>query len=219
MSEAQEFGEDWFTYRLSFWRTMVESFKPLRILEVGSYEGRSACFMIDNCSEFGVVEICCIDTWRGGAEHATHDFKLVESKFDQNVSISIAKAKNTVHLYKRKGLSSVELSRLIADQVKKFDFIYIDGSHIASDVFFDAAAAFQLLKVGGVLVFDDYRANHTPELAHEFPKLAIDAFIIVHENKMSPISFTCPEANENTDENGIVKPGAMYQLYLEKIGD
>ena len=37
-----------------------------------------------------------------------------------------------------------------------FDFIYIDGSHTAYDVLQDAVLTHPLLKVGGVLIFDDF---------------------------------------------------------------
>lgn len=40
-----------------------------------------------------------------------------------------------------------------------FDLIYIDGSHMRLDVLTDAVMAWQLLRVHGILVFDDYEWN------------------------------------------------------------
>jgi len=37
-----------------------------------------------------------------------------------------------------------------------FDFIYVDGSHVAKDVLTDACMAWPMLTVGGVMCFDDY---------------------------------------------------------------
>ena len=41
----------------------------------------------------------------------------------------------------------------------QFNFIYIDGSHKCMDVYFDAMMAYELLKTGGIIAFDDYRFN------------------------------------------------------------
>jgi predicted O-methyltransferase YrrM len=40
-----------------------------------------------------------------------------------------------------------------------FNFIYIDGSHKCLDVYFDAMIAWKLLKIGGIMAFDDYLFN------------------------------------------------------------
>lgn len=39
---------------------------------------------------------------------------------------------------------------------EKFDVIYIDGSHIARDALLDMVTAWELLRVGGILICDDY---------------------------------------------------------------
>ncbi len=44
-------------------------------------------------------------------------------------------------------------------------FVHIDASHLYEHVVEDIAAARTLLKPGGVVVFDDYRAPHTPGVA------------------------------------------------------
>ena len=41
-----------------------------------------------------------------------------------------------------------------------YDLVFIDGSHLFSDTFIDAYYAYQLVPVGGLIVFDDkYLAN------------------------------------------------------------
>jgi len=37
-----------------------------------------------------------------------------------------------------------------------YDIVYIDGSHVANDVLQDAVLVWQLVKVGGFMIFDDY---------------------------------------------------------------
>lgn len=43
-----------------------------------------------------------------------------------------------------------------------FDLIYVDGGHSAADVLADAILSFSLLRVGGILVFDDYAVGTSP---------------------------------------------------------
>jgi predicted O-methyltransferase YrrM len=44
-------------------------------------------------------------------------------------------------------------------------FVHVDASHLYEHVVEDIAAARTLLKPGGVVVFDDFRAQHTPGVA------------------------------------------------------
>ena len=54
-----------------------------------------------------------------------------------------------------------------------FDFIYIDASHNAEDVIFDAVNSFRYLKTGGMIIFDDYNYGKC--------KVGIDCFIETHK--------------------------------------
>ena len=65
---------------------------------------------------------------------------------------------------------------------ESFDFIYVDGSHLAMDVLIDGVLAWPLLKPGGVMVFDDYRWKHTRE-EQDWPGRAVDAFLQVFGHK------------------------------------
>jgi predicted O-methyltransferase YrrM len=76
------------------------------------------------------------------------------------------------------------LGRLASDS---FDIIYIDGSHVASDVFEDAVRSWPLLKNDGLLIFDDYLWKK--ELPVESrPQVAIDAFIAAYRDYMEVVN-------------------------------
>ncbi|MEW5320248.1 MAG: hypothetical protein WDW38_011333 [Sanguina aurantia] len=60
-----------------------------------------------------------------------------------------------------------------------FDLIYVDGSHMRLDVLTDAVMAWQLLRVGGLLVFDDYEWNQYEDNLVCHPRQAVDAFLLV----------------------------------------
>ena len=70
------------------------------------------------------------------------------------------------------------------------DFVYIDGSHKAADVLADLVISFELTKVGGVVICDDYvwRGESIEEVdILNNPKLAIDSFTNIYRNKLALI--------------------------------
>jgi predicted O-methyltransferase YrrM len=78
------------------------------------------------------------------------------------------------------------LSSLIGQgKAQYFDMVYIDGSHETPDVLADAVLAYQLLRIGGLMIFDDYvwgaGASTEPLLT---PKLAIDSFLNCYQRKV-----------------------------------
>ena len=99
--------------------------------------------------------------------------------------------------WKYKGTSTEQLG-VLARQGAQYDFIYIDGSHVAKDVMTDACMAWPLLKKGGIMVFDDYLWGNPRDSLHR-PKPAIDAF-----------------TNLFAEELDIVHMG--YQLIIQKKG-
>ncbi|HEX3365752.1 class I SAM-dependent methyltransferase [Phenylobacterium sp.] len=200
---AYEFTEDWFSRHAGVWRQILERFAPRRLLEIGSYEGCSACFLIDECGKAGPVDLHCIDTWQGGIEHDPATMAEVEARFDRNLDLAVQAAPNPVTVTKHKAASTVALAHLMtAEPAAGFDLIYIDGSHQAPVVLADAVMAFQLLRVGGIMIFDDYlwsRQEAGQQDFYDLPKPAIDAFVNIYQRKLGLIG------------------APLYQLYAQKI--
>lgn len=208
-----KFTKDWFTKNLPIWNPLMDRIKPTRILEIGAFEGLSTIFFIDKCSGYGDSTIYSIDSWQGGVEHSGMDFNAIEDAFDHNVQLAGKTfAKSAVEVNKCKGTSLVELAKMVAVDLPKFDLIYIDGSHLATDVLTDAVLSFNLLKVGGILIFDDY--NSPNPITPEFPRLGIDSFLTTYTNKVKKILFT-DSKGDNIESEKV----ALYQLYLSKVAD
>jgi hypothetical protein len=162
-STTFSYTSDWLSKHLGSWQRAL---KPLinqpniRALEIGSFEGRSAVWLLEHVLTHPSSSLVCIDPFFGGAR---------EARFDHNIALT----KQAIQLEKRKGFSEDVLPELVRDT---FDLIYIDGSHTASNVLLDAFLSWRLLKVGGVVIFDDYLWIKAPR-ASERPKLAIDLFL------------------------------------------
>jgi predicted O-methyltransferase YrrM len=186
LTEAFEFTEDWFSNHMPAWNKIVKDLRPRRILEIGSYEGRATTYLIRACTGFGPLHITCVDTWDGSVDLPSTRMAGVERRFDRNVSQALILAAAPVDFRKRKQYSTQALSGFVAEGRELFDLIYVDGSHTAPDVLTDAVLAFQLLRVGGVMIFDDYLWSMEAPLYVDplnMPKPAIDAFAMIFMRK------------------------------------
>jgi predicted O-methyltransferase YrrM len=153
--------------------------KTLRVLEIGSWEGISARFILDTIQE---AQITCVDTWQGADEHkdgSAADLTLlqnIEKRFDEN----LRPYSNRVRKFR--GMSSRFFQDSIEGDDGGYDLIYVDGSHYVDDVYLDAISSFKLLKSGGVMVFDDYYFVYYPKRI-ENPAFAINNFLRVYDGR------------------------------------
>lgn len=170
-----KFSQDWFSHNEPTFKFIMDTLtEKQEFLEIGCYEGRATCWMVQNgLDPDGLMTV--IDTFAGGEEHGAMglDLTSLRERFEEN--INEAKAPDQI-IEILQSTSSKGLAKIIALGVQKYDFIYVDGSHQAPDVMTDACMAFELLKPGGIMLFDDYLWNHVPGLLHR-PKLAVDNFV------------------------------------------
>ena len=103
----------------------------------------------------------------------------LEERFRANVEMT--GRGNQVEIIKSTSFDA--LVRLNSRGPNQYDLIYIDGSHMACDIFSDAALAWNLLKVDGVLIFDDYLWDGYRE-DYKCPGIAIDAFLKCYVDKI-----------------------------------
>ena len=201
-----EFTVNWFERTAKAnWAQLLPQINPKKILEIGAYEGAATCFLIDNIDQ--KTEIHCVDTWEGGEEHQKRGVEMneVERRFDKNVALALEKADKDIHFVKHKERSDLALSKLMAEgHQSSFDFVYVDGSHLAVNVLLDAILGFKLLKVGGYMVLDDYLWSEKLPYGKDplrCPKIAIDSFTNVFFRKINIIS------------------APLYQIYLNKVSE
>jgi predicted O-methyltransferase YrrM len=170
--KSAELTTDWTSGNLPHWRRVLSPWRgePLRILEIGSWEGRSALFFLNF---FPRSTIVCIDFF---ADIATlTDRPLVEGRFDRNV------APFGERVEKIKSLAIPALERLAADG-RRFDLAYIDGGHTYDMVMKDSILVWALTEPRSVIIWDDYRygLDRPPE---ERAQTAIDEFLRDHAGR------------------------------------
>ena len=172
------FTSDWFSNGVvNFEFVLGHMEAPLKsILEIGSHEGRSTCWMLQNMlAEDGTIT--CIDPFGNMPLNAYTDDDLPTQHIIQDIhrhNTNLAKLPTqTVEVMPV--MSYHGLAQLIVDQ-REFDLVYVDGSHCSDAVLADAVMAFGLLKSNGYMIFDDYLWNESPDIL-DHPKMSIDAFV------------------------------------------
>jgi predicted O-methyltransferase YrrM len=157
------FTQDWFTHNVpNFEKCMEAAPERLKFLEIGSYEGMSACWLLTNGLEEG-GHLTCIDPF----------FNDMRSVFDKNIR-EATRLNQVVSVMQTTSYKA--LAELIGTK-QTYDFIYIDGVHSADGALTDACMSWGLLKQGGVMLFDDYLYPHEPT------KVGIDGFLAAFDGK------------------------------------
>ena len=173
---GKQFSQDWFTGNIPHWINAfriaeISANSSVKVLEIGSFEGRSALFFLDY---FRSGTIHCVDTWVGSDEHdCLSEVGELLSRFRDNTSSF------------RTRLKMFEMTSneyFVSSDERNYDVVYVDGSHRASDVLTDAVSGFSRLRPGGLLILDDYLWKHYDRLEKN-PCSAINAFMNVFEEQ------------------------------------
>jgi hypothetical protein len=166
-----EFTTAWADNNISFAAPLLRRFAdgrgPIAYLEIGAYEGRNLAFM--DWLLPGRLAVTVIDPWFDEALNPEEKYHAVEPRFTRNMArLAFADLKVI------KGFSTYELPRML-EAGQTFDLIYVDGSHTGWAVLVDLAFCAAMLKVGGLIVLDDYW-HDVSEIGGPGVKQAVDRF-------------------------------------------
>lgn len=154
-----EFSQDWFSNQLPNWTRIVKPLGdrgPLQALEVGSFEGMSACWLLDRVLRDPASHLTCIEP-------------AVRPEFQRNLAKTDRAAQVTI-------LPQLSFEGLAHLPPQHYDLAYIDGCHAPWVAFRDAVMTWPLLKPNAVLVIDDYQYQGLPE---DCPQPGVDLFMLL----------------------------------------
>ncbi|KAF8530790.1 nucleotide-diphospho-sugar transferase [Gautieria morchelliformis] len=182
-------SQDWFTHNIPTWEPLIESLlsslapgRAPRALEVGSWEGRSAVYLLSKLCSSPASLLVCIDhfdllrTVAGRERHARvlHNLRLTGSPFRLIDEFSVP------------GLMTLLQEEVTSPPSSAgFDFVYIDGSHEADDTFLDAELAWRLARPGALFILDDYEWDKEPFPSIHHPARGIDTFLELHAGQFN----------------------------------
>ena len=171
--DHKNFSQKWFLNNFEIFTFFLPKDKSLKFdyLEVGCYEGLSSFYVL---SEYKSVNAFFLDIWdmpNPNSKTLSPNFDLIEKAFDQNLSgFNFKKIKND---------SVISMRKLLKENVH-FDFIYIDGSHNGEDILSDAIEAFKILKVNGLMFFDDFLQHDDNRILQSY--VGIDKFLSLYSD-------------------------------------
>lgn len=160
---------DWFSRHIDHWTKFFlqsgrfDFTRKIEILEIGVYEGRSAVWLLENIiSRHADSRIVLVDP--------IVENQLLRLKFNLRLTGEAHKA-TTITKFSLAAFDEIVLSN------QRFDVVYIDGDHRACQALFDAILSFQVLKMGGYIIFDDYLWVDQEVTSVTHPKPGIDVFL------------------------------------------
>lgn len=186
------FTVDWFSVNIPRWQRLFDihkwhDSKPKTVVEVGSFEGKSTVWCLENLLQHPDSKIYCLDTFEGSVEHDSEQKQGLYERFAENV-LSRADADKVQVI---KGESWRGLMQLCSAGVRA-DFVYVDGSHQAADVLEDLVLSYRIMKHGALMICDDYLWSNSEQRTYDAlaaPKIAIDTFTTIYARRMQICSF------------------------------
>lgn len=146
---------------------LIRDVRPKKILEIGSWKGRSAINIARLCQEAGLDDavIVCVDTWLGSSEfwtdHNDPERYLSLGLVHGYPSVYYTFLSNVVHHGFQNCIVPFPVSSNVAATFFKyhsveFDLVYVDASHEYAEVMSDIRNFWPLVADGKVMFGDDF---------------------------------------------------------------
>lgn len=180
MNKEYKYTENWFGSE------DIEKFLPKyteekRMLEIGSFEGKSTVWFLENILLNSNSTITCVDPWTSYSQNkdSFNSYNTLETEWDftnhqKTFIYNIYQSGYPEKVIINKGFSHKILPKLINDN-EKYDIIFIDGNHTSAFVLSDCVMSWYLLADNGIMIFDDYLWGDVNSTTA--PKIAVDSFI------------------------------------------
>lgn len=189
------YTQDWTSKNIPLWEEFLPSYKDkpdVHLLEIGVWEGRSALWFLEN-----------ILTGDGAT------YTGIDLNESENLKKNFASSSYKDRMTFIQGHSNQILKSEFKD--RSFDIIYVDGDHRSYGVVEDAILAWPLLKVGGVMIFDDYKLGEYMNVpSYEDAKYGIDFFLHANRNEV--------EVLHRGEQVIIQKEKLRNNYYYHKVG-
>lgn len=152
--DQPQFGENWFNYD-EVYRRLVQNCKPDgKIVEVGSWKGRSTAFLlVEAYNKSPRIEIYAVDTWAGSPEQQSDPHVISGTLYDEFLANVKPVSRQLVPLR----MTSLKGANFFPDQA--VDSVFIDASHDYENVKADILAWLPKVRSGGILAGHDYDFN------------------------------------------------------------
>jgi len=149
--------------------------RPINYLEIGTFYGANILSVANSYGLHNDSKLYCIDPWEDYEDYP--EYKNKQQTIYDSFMNNVEKSGQAHKIIINRGYSNNMVPQL---QDSFFDIIYIDGNHEPEYVLEDAVLSFRKLKVGGILIFDDYGWGG-PDLT----KKGIDGFLSGYHKRIT----------------------------------
>ena len=179
---------DYFSINAFYWNFILnKNLKDFSYLEIGSWEGSSALYILKN---FNPKNVVCVDIW----DLYEDDYKNEQFKRFENFKFNLREYDQKFSFHKDTS------DNFFKNNKKIFNLIYIDGSHEAQQVYRDLCNSWNCLENDGIIICDDYfYGSLYDKQSEDMPAVSINKFL-----------------NENKDKIKIICVNNM-QIFFKKI--
>ncbi|MEG4006621.1 tetratricopeptide repeat protein [Microcoleus sp. Pol11C1] len=196
-----QFTQDWFTHNIPIWQRHLQQFTGIadfQVVEIGSFQGMSACWLLDNILTHPTAKITCIDLY-----------------FQQHFKGNIVKTGAADRVIELEGYSQDLLINLASEY---YDVAYIDGCHKPTSALQDAILSWRLVKVGGLMIFDDYEFTF-PDSPEQDTKIGIDVFLEMFGSQLEVVHKGYQLIVKKIGNQSLGEEQTLLSLGWEKLGD
>jgi len=172
------FTQDWFSIAIPGWEAHVVpnlKDKPSLMLEVGSFEGRSAIWSLQNFLNHPDSRIICCDMFGDFFNYKGDELLNV---FKDNTK----EYSDKIIIHRGPSQETLKQEALWKNYFEKVDFGYIDGGHSSKEALVDAVLLWPLIKPGGYMCFDDYFGGDIRSI--DSCHIGINHFLQVYQDEL-----------------------------------
>lgn len=130
------------------------------IVEIGSYKGKSTCYLAAGARAGLGAPVFAIDPWELPG-NITGRFHFADRETREAFTAQVARAGLTAQVTPFRAFADL----LAPFWLRPIGLLYIDGSHAEGDVWNDWSLWSPHLAPGGIVAFDDYRTPRNPGVA------------------------------------------------------
>lgn len=176
---------------------LVRHLRPQRVLEIGTQTGASAVTMALAFRDNGIVpDITCVDPFylTGDNEGSSSLAAWYENVFASGLKPGIQ-------------LLLTTSQAVLPELTRRFDFAFVDGSHLYADVRADLLMTLAMLRPGGYLIAHDY-------MIYESVRRACDEVVAEHQ---LPAAVNIIQTNQRGERCGwiVVRRPAGVDLHIQ----
>jgi hypothetical protein len=170
------FTVDWTTSRLPNWERYLVPLagKPLKAIEIGVFEGRSALWLLENVLVNPECLLILVDSYRYQKPRKPGN-EISQSQ----LNAAKEKAASVLGPYWSRCWWRQKFSEEVLPSLQpgSFDMIRVDGDHRPHSTLQDMVLSWRLLKTGGLLIVDDVPSKqHRGHWKRSGPRRAFRAF-------------------------------------------